>query len=215
MICLFMRTTVNIALIVTSITFTSYAQSSADSISIYLVKNYWHVGIVFGVEHLDRNQLTCLDDFRRFKYVDIGWGDEEFYQNEDIDYYLGAKAILFPTSSVVRVAGYNFDIHSIINSSDFTIELNANRNQFNKLMKYIDSSFTRTDSGCIQTLEKSSGDVVFYKSIHSYHLFNTCNTWIYDCLKYAEFELREETVITSDELFYSVIPYGRILKIEK
>ena len=83
-------------------------QSQEFSNKIYIAKSSWHVGIILKVDADLLLQIDALKDFGNFGFVDIGWGDAEFYQSpSEFDLYLAAKAILFPTPSVVRVQGYD------------------------------------------------------------------------------------------------------------
>ena len=78
---------------------------------VYLVKNNLHTGIVFSVNEKLIENIPAISNFSEYYYVDIGWGDEDFYQHPDPDILLGAKAILVPTSSVIRIEGKNYNIN--------------------------------------------------------------------------------------------------------
>ena len=74
---------------------------------IYISKIDWHVGIILEVNESSLSQIESLIELDKFNYVDLSWGDAEFFQSsEELDLYLATNAILIPTSSVVRTQGY-------------------------------------------------------------------------------------------------------------
>lgn len=182
--------------------------------TIYLIKSYWHVGIVIEIDSASVAGIPMLSRFKDYKYVDVGWGDEDFFQNSTIDYYDAAKAILFPTRSVIKITGHRSDIASIINWSDFCIKINITDDQFSGLLKFIDDSFLIEDDEYVFISSFAGGAIVFYKSVHDYHLFNTCNTWVVDALETAGCGVSKSGIITAEDLFVEVKTIGDVLKAE-
>jgi len=197
----------------------SFAFPCSDSVKttpnlkIYLIKNYWHVGIILPVDNYTLSRLSVLEQFNEFPYVDIGWGDEDFYQNPDVDYVLGAKALLVPTSSVVRIQGRSIRINNLIKWSDYAVSLLVTERQLNNILEFIDNSLTRIDGGSYLIVSKDEyREIIFFKSDKKYHLFYTCNTWIADALNYAGFDIEEDRVLTAQHLFEELIKIGIVEK---
>ena len=65
--------------------------NSDDKIEIYLVKQYWHTAIAIQIEDIDAELFPEVELFKDFKIIDIGWGDEEFYQHPGFDSGLALK----------------------------------------------------------------------------------------------------------------------------
>jgi len=192
------------------------SEERSDSINVYLVKYNWHVGILISIDSISKSCFPFITEKTEGKFIDIGWGDEEFYQNEETDYALAAKAILWPTSSVVRTGVYYNNIESISQYSDYCVKFSLNQEQFGDVVQFINDSFdTIGTGGLVIVSEKSNGRVIFYKSVHSYHLFYTCNTWVAEALNSAGFDIDPDDVITANELFYEVSDFGQILKYEE
>lgn len=191
-----------------------FIQGNDTSRSIYVAKSDWHVGIILQVDELLPDQIDAVQQFDESKFIDIGWGDAEFYQSPDeFDLFLAAKAILLPTPSVLRIRGYNRLLNEIINWRDFVFEIKLDSSQYNNLCKFINNSFERDSTNqLIQTSEQYNGVVKFYSSIHKYHAANTCNTWVAEALEYSGMEVRSSNVITADELFVELSKCGIILK---
>ncbi len=180
---------------------------------IYFIKNSWHVGIIFPINKITESQLSILRNFKKYKYVDIGWGDAKFYQHSGTNYFLGAEALLYPTPSVVRVQGYLLGIKYFIKWGDFTVSINVNKTQLKSLLIFIKNSLSKTKSGkYIISSTKLDSDIIFYKSNLKYYLFKTCNTWDADDLRYAGFKVSNFGIITAYQLFKELIKIGKVEK---
>lgn len=182
---------------------------------VYLVKNNLHTGIVFSVNEKLIENIPAVNDFSEYNYVDIGWGDEDFYQHPDPDILLGAKAILVPTNSVIRIEGKNYNINKITEWSDYVIKFDLSDEQFIKLCGFINSSFLKDENNnFIINSRNENNTTIFYKSGLKYHLFNTCNTWIAEAFENSGFDISSSGVITAENLFEELSPFGIILKHE-
>jgi len=190
-----------------------YFQNTNEKIKIYVSKNDWHVGIILEVTENSKVQIDGLNKFNDFNYVDIGWGDAEFYQSsEDFDLYLASKAILFPTASVVRIQGYNNKIADIIKFRDYTFEILLDSSQFSSLCNFVDTSFQKDSlNQNIVSSKKYSGIIKYYHSVHKYYFANTCNTWVAEALEFAGYEINSSNVITAEELFRELAGKSKLL----
>jgi len=55
--------------------------------------------------------------------------------------------------------------------------------------------------------------VYFFKANGSYHLFNTCNTWLARGLKQSGLEIKDDIILT-EQLFNESAKVGKVLKAE-
>ncbi len=184
-----------------------------DKDTIFLIKNHWHTGIVLKTSDV----ITfCpeLMEFQQFKYIDIGWGDEEFYQYPDFDLGLAVKALFYPTPSALRIEGITFSIERYIELSDMAVMINVTDEQLKKIAGHISETFYKNIEGKTSVLSsRYGGNIRFYKAVGEYHLFNTCNTWIADCLEDGGIDFGEH-VILAEQLFKLAADKGKVLKAE-
>ena len=190
--------------------------SSQQSTKIYIAKIDWHVGILLEINDKSVGKIKALKEFEDFEFVDIGWGDAEFYQSEvEFDAFLAAKAILFPTPSVLRIKGYNFKIERLFDWRDFVFELELSESEFDKLCKYIENSFEKDEnSKNIITKKSSRGDAKYYSSVLKYHVANTCNTWVAAALQNADQPIDEDDIITADHLLVELLEFAKLIKLK-
>jgi len=196
----------------------TYLYSSSDSSlklhNVYLIKSQWHTGLIFKVDEISLKNIEALKLFKNMKYVDIGWGDKDFYQSpKDFDLYLAFKALFIPTESVIRIEGYNYEIEDIVSYSDFCIKFQLKEKNLTRLLKFIDSSFSRNSQNkLIVSMKKVGGRIIFFKSKYSYHIFETCNKWVAKGLAEAGYDVSPTWIITAENLFEEVKKYGKLIK---
>ncbi len=197
--------------------FTSQSvQQKEKMITLHLINYSWHTGLIIPVNDFTIKHIPVINYFKDYDYVDIGWGDEEFYQHPDFDLYLGAKAIIYPTPSVIRIEGYHLEIDFIIDLSEFAIRFDLTEGNFIKLSEFINQSFSSQEpAGYKITSKQKNGKIVFYASSLKYHLFNTCNTWAAKALKSAGFNVEPTGIITDDQLFEKIKKHGIVVKSDK
>jgi uncharacterized protein (TIGR02117 family) len=181
--------------------------------SVYVINNNLHTGIVIPVSSESSQIMSALKFFNNFQFVDIGWGEEKFYQEPDDNFCMGARAILLPNTSVLRVEGYSSFDGGVISWSDYSIKFNLTHDQYIKLLTFIEKSFTKgAGDELFITLKKHSGEVIFFKSVYRYHLFNTCNTWVAEALQSAGLKVSPFFIITDSQLYKEIKDRGTVLK---
>ncbi len=191
----------------------SSQQISADTGKvIYLVKINWHTGIIFRTDQVDTTFWKSLDDFKNYKYVDVGWGDRDFYQHPGFNVDLAARALFIKTKSTLRIGGINNSIEKYIQSTDYAEKLILSDEQYVELCRFMQSTYF-LEKGRPQILsEHFDGAVKFYKAKGYYNCFNTCNTWVAKALKFAGYKI-DDHLILSEQLFRETVKYGRMVKI--
>jgi len=179
---------------------------------IYFIKQNWHTAVVIKVDELDSVLFEAYNSFDEFNLVDIGWGDEEFYQYPGFDFGLAFKALFYATPSTLRVEGINLSKEDYFELSEIVIELNVTEEQFQSICNYINKTFYVEDDGSTSILsQRGDGKIIFYKANGSYHLFNTCNTWLAKGLKESRLEIEDDIILT-EQLFNEIAKIGTVIK---
>ena len=179
---------------------------------IYFIKQNWHTAIVFSTRELDSQLFREYDSFSEFGLIDIGWGDEEFYQYPGFDSGLAFKALFYATPSTLRVEGINLTKEEYFDLSEIVIELEVSDEQFKNICTFINNTFYINDAGKTSILnKKAGGKIIFYKSKGSYHLFNTCNTWLARGLRESGIEI-EDNILLTEQLFNELARIGSVIK---
>ena len=184
----------------------------ANEYSIYFIKQGWHTAIVFNSQDLNGDIFREYEYFDQFSLIDIGWGDEEFYQYPGFDSGLAFKALFYATPSTLRVEGMNLNKDEYFDLSEIVIELEITKEQLINICDFINDSFLLDENNqSIILSEKASGKIIFYKAKDSYHLFNTCNTWLAKSLNQAGINI-EDNIILTEQLFNELSTIGKIIR---
>src|SRR5687768_10757927 len=84
-----------------------YGASPETLRTIYVIRRGWHTGVAVAKHDWPNRQWSLLNDFSDSDYLEFGWGDARFYQAERNTFWLGVRAALWPTASVIHVIGLN------------------------------------------------------------------------------------------------------------
>lgn len=181
--------------------------------SVFVINRDIHTGLIVPVNEISRSSITAMKFFEDVLFIDFGWGEEVVYQAPVETLSMDLKAIMTPSSSVMRLKGLNLDIKYLVGWCDYAVEFRLTEDEFRKICRFVDNSFSRDqDNSLIQTSVRSGGDIIYFKSVHTYCLFNTCNTWIADALSQSVAGISPVMVITKYGLYDEIAEKGIILK---
>lgn len=172
----------------------------ASEIPIYVVAHGWHTGLAMGAADIDFARWRPLPHPASAKYLEVGWGDRDYYPAPGFNLWYGFKALAWPTPSVLHVTGFNEPPAREFPASE-VVELRLSRAGFERLLAYITASF-EADSAPIAPSLYASG--AFYPSREKFHLFKTCNVWVAQALREAGIEVRSS--ITTGGLMSQLRP---------
>jgi uncharacterized protein (TIGR02117 family) len=164
---------------------------------IYVVKYDWHTGVIFERKAAVKFFPALQDDFSEFNFIEIGWGDKDFYMAEKETFWLAFKAGMFPTKSALHIT-------ALINNPEIhyrgleMIMIDLDEDDFKLLIQYFNKSFAldenRNNIKLKNGLKKNSQ---FYLSNEKYYILKTCNAWIAKGLKRAGVPIHPFFALTS------------------
>lgn len=193
-----------------------FSLQKEDNYKIYLIKNYWHTGIVFPVNEETLALIEALEYFKNRKFIDIGWGDEEFYQHPGFNLFLAAKAILYPTASAIRIEGFDYDdVNIYLSQCDEAIEIPLEKNELDTICTFINQAFEQDKKNEFHILSsRQDGRLIFFKSIYKYHLFNTCNTFVAKAFEGTSYKINPSGMVTVQQLFNAFLKFENVERIK-
>jgi len=195
---MFIRTLISILFIISSVTACSYKphaialndiSNGAATNTIYIVRHEWHTGIVLPTTTIYSQFPQLAHRFGEAPFLEFGWGDEAFYQAEEITLWLITQAILWPTNSVMHVVSVPTQVSHYFPKSD-VIKLCLTDAEIKNLALFIHNSFLLGDTNYPKKLGKGLyGDSQFYQAEGKYFFLNTCNPWAAKGLKSAGYSI--------------------------
>lgn len=186
------------------------AREGEPTVPVYLVSHGWHTGLVIRRADVPEGLWPEASDFPEAEYLEVGWGDRDYYQARDPGLWLTLKAALVPTPSVLHVVGFRDPPADYFPASEI-VELALPRRDFERLAKYIHDAHAREDKQPVAPLGPGLyGDSRFYPARETFHLFNTCNVWTARALRSAGLPVRD--AITTEGLMSQARRLGRVVQ---
>jgi uncharacterized protein (TIGR02117 family) len=168
--------------------------------TVYLVNIGWHVGIALPVDSALRRAMPEAAAFPEADFIEIGWGDQDFYRSDDPGNMMALKAALVPTNAVVHLYGFSRSVAERFSRSEI-VEITLSDQEFAGLFGHIHASFERAGpDGTSEPVGPGlyGASSIFYKATGEFHLMRTCNTWVAEALAAAGLEINPEGIITAD-----------------
>ena len=153
--------------------------------ALVLVSHGWHTGIVLERKDLVRLVPALAQDIGREGPVEVGWGEERFYQARETSVGMALRAVLQPNPSVLQVVPLPSLARDYFKHGEIA-EIRLEEEGYGALVAFVAASFTRTpEQGVIPLSPSLYGNGRFYRAEGSFHAFNTCNTWVARALAQA------------------------------
>jgi uncharacterized protein (TIGR02117 family) len=164
---------------------------------VWVVDHGWHTAIVVRLRDVDSTIWPEASDFAGAAFVEVAWGDREFYMGERPSGWLAVKAAFFTSGSALHVAGFSAPMASYFAASD-VVEVPVSRGGLDAMTRMFHDEYQRgDDSRPIRLAPGLYGVSWFYAARSRYHLFNTCNTWVARALRAAGLEVTPAGVVTA------------------
>jgi uncharacterized protein (TIGR02117 family) len=188
------------------------SESWQDEVPIYLIRHGWHTGIAIRSADISIAIWPEALDFPQAQYLEVGWGEADFYQARRFDLLLALKAALLPNPSVLHVAGMPGPVQDFFVGEEI-VELRVSRDGLRGLVRYIYDSYERPAGG--RTTAIGPGlyeDSRFYPARGHFYLFNTCNSWTVSALRAAGLVVPGFAAASSSQLMAWGRSHGSVVR---
>jgi len=174
-----------------------------DNKTVYIINHGLHSGIVLPKKDA-APYMYSFNDFKTARYLEIGWGDETYYQAETNTLWMGIRALFWPTDSVLHLAALQTDPVSYFSKKE-VIQLKLSNEGFIELVNFIHNSFALNEKKQIIRLGSGLyGTSRFYRAKGKFHLFNNCNTWSAKAIGSSGFPINPYFIFTAGDLIYQL-----------
>jgi uncharacterized protein (TIGR02117 family) len=181
------------------------AQEDAAERTVYVVSIGWHTGIAIPRDAIaDSGRMPEIADFPDAQYIEVGWGDRNYYMHADPSVFDALGAGIGPSPAVLHVIGMAVPPQRFFVSAE-VIALPISAGELDRLIAHIDGVFDRPADGAARPLQSGLVRGAFFYPAHGeFHLFNTCNTWAARALSEAGLDISAGGVMTADDLMSRV-----------
>jgi uncharacterized protein (TIGR02117 family) len=149
--------------------------------TLYVVSHGWHSGVVVERAQLVKRLPALAAEIGSEGLVEVGWGEERFYQARETTVGMALSAVLRPNPSVLQVVPLVESPRYYFSNSQ-VVEVRTDDAGYAAALDFIAATFKPE----LERLGRSLyGEGWFYRAEGSFHLFNTCNTWVAAVLEKA------------------------------
>ena len=179
---------------------------------VYVVSQGWHTGLVVPSSCLPDSIWPEAYPFEEYPYLQVGWGDKDFYQNkEGFNLWYGVKAAVWPTESALQVVGLR-KITNLQYYANQTISLPLNAQELDSLSSFILSEFAYDSAGLLVPLQDGLfGESRFFLGSRSYYFPRNSNVWTARALKQTGMDISPIWYQTQGALMRRCSKEGEIL----
>ncbi|MEQ1889172.1 MAG: DUF2459 domain-containing protein [Alphaproteobacteria bacterium] len=162
-----------------------FPPAQARTATVYVISHGWHTGLVIRRGDIPDGLWPEHAQAPPGEYLEIGWGEREFYQTRNPSLLQALGAALWPSPSVLHLVGFNGPVRERFAYSD-VIALPADTGAMARLANYIADAYERDAAGHIKRMGHGLyGDSRFFAGQENFHVFRTCNVWTARALRLA------------------------------
>ncbi len=173
--------------------------------TVCIWSNGFHTGIIIRIDKQTTRILNLELPDKKYLYMDIGWGELEFYtsRHKTVSTYL--KAALIPTRSTVRTELFTRNELRELRARWF-VKLKVSDMEYMDAMAFIKKSIKSGNNGKPDLIYKRNGGIInYYASPLKYHILFTCNSWIALMLEKSGIPVNRSMIIENSLLFWRLI----------
>ena len=171
------------------------------AITVHVVSHGWHSGLIVPAALADAHGWPVRAEFPQATHYEVGWGDRAYYQAIDPGWWLGLRALLWPSPGVLQVVAIEGAPRAAFPAAT-VVAVRLSHAGAQRLAASIAASHARDADGAQIALGPSLyGQGRFYASVERFHLFATCNVWVARRLREAGLDVHPSLALTAGALF--------------
>ena len=178
----------------------NFSAGDANAKQVFVVHNKWHAAIVAKQADIGADEMPELIHFPGAEYVEISWGDADFFPAAEGGIGLALKAAFWSRGSVLHLVGFSGVLKEIYSGAEI-IEIGLSEQEFRRLIGFVSAEFQRKQPGRPATpgpgLFPQSR---FFPANSKFNLLRTCNAWIAEAFSAAGLPVSPGFVFTASNL---------------
>ena len=178
--------------------------SSQGAHRIFVLGHGFHTGLAVRAREVPEAAWPARRDFPDADYLELGWGDREYYPRAHPGVWLALRALFTPTSSTLHVVPIAGPLTRFFRDSEI-IELQVSQAGFERMVEFVRQTYELDANGRAIAISSEVQDGSrFYASPRTFHAFENCNVWVARALEAAGLPVHPETAITAGMLLRQV-----------
>ena len=177
---------------------------------VYVINHGWHTGIAVRREDISEAVWPEHRDFGHFEYVEVGWGNRDFYVAPEGTLWLALKAVFWPTSSVLHVVGFDGPVERFFRDREI-VEIRVSDRGLREFAAFVQDAYARDGARPIVLGPGQFANSRFYLAREKYFLLKTCNTWTARALRSAGLPVTPLAAVTAANLMDQARKLGKVV----
>jgi uncharacterized protein (TIGR02117 family) len=179
---------------------------------VYVVGHGWHVGLAVRPEDVTPDVWPEVVELGRFTWIEVGWGDGDFYPTGSGTLALAVRAAFASTTSVLHVAGLDRPVPQYFPETPL-VEVRLSREGLDRLSRFIHDTYARDDANRPIVVGRGLyAESVFYRARGTYRWSNNSNQWAARALRAAGCPLEPGLSINAGSVLAQVSRIGRVIR---
>lgn len=174
--------------------------AAAAERTVLAVNIGWHVGLAFAAGDLDPAAFPEAADFPDAQWLEIGWGDRDFYRDPDAGIAAMLGAAFGSSGAVLHVVAMPAYPADYLPAAEVTA-IRLDEARFGRLVAYVSKTVDRGAAPRARALGPGLYPVSrFYPALGRFSINRTCNTWAAEGLAAAGLPLDPDGVVRASTL---------------
>ena len=172
--------------------------------SIFIIGHRYHTGLAVRARDVPVAAWPARSDFPGADYLEVGWGEREYYPSDDPGMWLALRALFTPSRSTINVIAITAPLARARPDSEI-VELHVSRAGFARMVEFVrETHELDADGRAIAVSAGARQPGRFYASPRTFHALENCNVWVARALEAAGVPVRPETAVTAGRLLRQV-----------
>jgi uncharacterized protein (TIGR02117 family) len=179
--------------------------------AVWLVSHGWHVGLAMRRADVSTAIWPESAEFGDVRYLEVGWGDSDFYPLASGTSGLALKAAFFSGSSVLHVTGFDRPVTEVFAGAPL-VEIGLTARGFDALSRFIHEAYARNGHGeIVRVAPALYGRGAFYRAVGRYHALANSNTWAARALRAAGCPVTPIWALTAGNVLWQTRRFGLVI----
>ena len=169
--------------------------------SVFVAGRRYHTGLIVRTRDVPRDAWPALGDFPDADYLELGWGERDYYPHDDPGIALALRALFTSSRSTINVV----PLTGPLPRDTEIIELHLSQAGFARMVEFIRHSHELDAGGRALVINAGSHQQGrFYASPLTFHAFENCNVWVARALHAAGLPVDPRAALTAASLLRQV-----------
>ena len=188
----------------------NFSAGDANAKLVFVVHNKWHAAIVVKKADIGAYEMPELSYFPDAEYVEISWGDADFFPAAEGGIGLALKAAFWSSGSVLHLVGFSGTVKETYGGAEI-IEIGLSEQEFRRLIGFVSAEFQREQPGHLATprpglFPRSR----FFPANSKFNLLRTCNAWVAEAFSAAGLPVSPGFVFTAGNLAAQIKEFATV-----